>query len=283
MKERNSKILDLYKSGKTLEEIGKQFSFSRSRAQQVVIKELKADILKRLKLKKLTEDELILLDVAAKEEIQEISMRRRGYEAKKVKERIRKKVKSLSHTKFVTVSSYARAISENSALIKKYFPKIISEIIQRQKQRWSRYYQKCRICGTSSIKHVSHGLCENCYPKSDIFKEMQEASRLRNNDRWKEHLKKYYKEYSQRPEVKDRWIQLHDKRNYGGNREKALKRDGYICQKCGLSREDSINELDRDLYVERINNKGNYEINNLISVCRKCHIKKINKMMRKAS
>jgi len=70
MKTRNSKILAIYKSGKTLEEIGGRFGFSRSRAQQIVIKGLKADILKRLKLKKLTEDERVLLDIAVKEEIQ---------------------------------------------------------------------------------------------------------------------------------------------------------------------------------------------------------------------
>lgn len=269
MKERNYKILELYKSGKTLEEIGRIFSFTRSRAQQIIIRELKKNILKKLRLKELTKEELILLDVAVKEEIKEISIERKTSGEKEIKERIRKKIESLPHTKFITVSNYARALGEKADLIKKYFPEIIKEIIQKKKQLWSRYYNKCRICETISVKHASHGLCENCYTKSDIFKDMQEASRMRNSYKWKKRQKEYSEEYKKRPEVIARIKERNDLLNFSGNREKAIKRDDYKCVICGLSRNESYERFQKDLYVKHINGTNN-DLENLKTVCSYC-------------
>lgn len=32
-----------------------------------------------------------------------------------------------------------------------------------QKKRWSRYYAACRLCETTSMPHMRHGLCEKCF------------------------------------------------------------------------------------------------------------------------
>ncbi len=34
--------------------------------------------------------------------------------------------------------------------------------IPAKEERWSRYYVACRQCGTTSMPHVTHGLCERC-------------------------------------------------------------------------------------------------------------------------
>lgn len=277
-------ILRLYKSGSTLSEIGDVFSFSRSRAQQIVIKEMKKDILKRLGIEKLNRDEQVLLDVAAKEEIQEIAenrkMNKKTSEEQEFVARVNDKMKGLpDYHIFSTVSEYTRALNENIILFKKYFPDIAKAIIQKQKKMWSRHYIKCRICSTTSVRHMSHGLCENCYYKSDIFKEMQSASRIRNIDKWREKQNKYSKQYSQRPEVIARNREREDRKKYGGNREKTIERDNFRCKECGMTREDSQKNLGRDLYVYHIGSTKDNRLENLKTVCQKCHNKNTVKMM----
>lgn len=283
MKRRNKKILDLYKAGETLEEIGRQFAFTRSRAQQVVVSELKKDILKRFGLKKLTKDELVLLDSAVKEEIKEISVKRKEREEKKIKDKIELKMQKLPHqSSFLALSTYEKALGESPGTIKKYFPDIAKDLKQKHKKLWSWHYNKCRICGTVSVKHQSHGLCEKCYPKSDIFKEMQAASRIRNIDKWREKQKQYLKEYLKRPEVIAKKRRVHDLKNYGGNREKAMQRDEYKCTKCGITQEDSLQKFGKDLYVERIKKEKGNVLENLITACQECHNKKAMRIMHEA-
>jgi 5-methylcytosine-specific restriction endonuclease McrA len=280
MENRNKKIFKLYKTGSTMEEIGKIFNFSRSRAQQIIIKEVKKDILEKVKIGKLSAEDKILLDIAAKDEIREIALDRKNREDNEIKGRIQNKLDQLpTHLTFTTVSALAKAIGEREATIKEYFPDIAEKIINHRKKLWSRYYNKCRICGTVSIKHRSNGLCEKCYPKSDHFKEMSESSRLRNKAKWAKREREYAKAYAKRPEVIAKSKLKIDFLNYGGNREKALARDGYKCQKCGLTQEQSLKVLGRDLYVNRIGDTKDNRLENLVTVCRDCHQKRLVKKL----
>jgi len=276
---RNKEIYNLYKSGKTMEEIGKIFNFSRSRAQQIIVKETKEDILGRLKNKNLSTEELVLLDIAAKEEIREMIKERKEKEEQKNIQRIKTKITLSPYTNFFGLSTYAKAIKEDPALIKKYFPEVVRHITRKRIKSWSRYYNKCRICETTVIKHASHGLCEKCYPKSDIFKDMQEASRLRNMHKWKRKQKIYAREYAKRPEVIAKMKKKEDERRYGGNRERAMKRDNFKCQKCGLSRDESKNKLGKDLFVYHLGSTKNNELDNLVTLCQKCFNEKSVKLM----
>jgi len=53
-------------------------------------------------------------------------------------------------------------------------------------------------------------------------------------------------------------------------KESIRTRDNFICQECGIHQD----ELDRNLDVHHIDyNKDNLDPNNLISLCRTCHIK----------
>jgi len=159
--------------------------------------------------------------------------------------------------------------------------------LPKKERRWSKYYDRCRKCGTTIIHHCSHGYCRKCYPKTKIFKEMQESSRLRNIDKWKSYAKKYSKEYSRRPEVIAKMNKRWDLKYFGGNRERTILRDKERCQFCGLSREESYAKHNKDLIVVHINNLLDHSLENLLTLCKNCfydHMrdrKQIHKKLRK--
>lgn len=142
--------------------------------------------------------------------------------------------------------------------------------LPKQQKRWSKYYDRCRKCGTSVIHHHSHGYCRRCYPKTEIFKELQESSRLRNIEKRKKYVKEYSKRYSRRPEVIRKRQMQWDLKYFGGNREKALIRDGEKCQFCGLPREESYTKYSKDLIVTHINNLRDNSLENLLTLCKDC-------------
>lgn len=271
---RNLEILKMYKEGKTLEEIGTVFNFTRSRAQQIVVKEIKKEILVELNIYRVTPEEKKLLSFAVKEELHNIYLQNKNKKwsekSKKIIEEIKIKMSKIpSYTIFSTVSSYTQAVGVKQEILKKYFPDIIENIYSREKFRWSSLYNKCRNCGTTSVKHSAHGLCHNCWTKSNIFKDIQEASRLRNSDNWKKRQAEYSREYQKRPEVIAKARYENDKINFSGNRENAIKRDGEKCSLCGLSRDESLKKFNRDLYVKHINGCNN-NLENLRTVCLYC-------------
>ncbi len=71
-----------------------------------------------------------------------------------------------------------------------------------------------------------------------------------------------------------------DKRNFGGNREKAIERDSYKCVKCGMTRQEHIDNYGEDITVDHIDKNGryskvkNHDLNNLQTLCLPCHLKK---------
>lgn len=283
-KPREQIMLKMYEEGRTLQEIAYEFSFSRSRAQQIIIKEIKKIIEEEFNFIPSSREEEMQLNVAAKERMADIYLTRRKlkneYRDKEIIARIKSKMKKLPHySTFSTLYNYANALEENSIDVKKYFPEIANELFDKSRNRWSRYYNSCRECGTTAIKHQSYGLCRNCYIKSDIFKEISESSRLRNKEKWKEKQKKYAKEYHKRPRVIAKTRKKQDLIYFSGNREKTIKRDNYKCTICSLSREDSYKKHNRDFYVKRIKGKSN-NLDNLVALCFNCFQKKMMKIMR---
>ncbi len=267
MQSRDAQIFALYKSGKTLQEIGNIFGFSRARAQQIIIKEVKSKIKREFNLGKLSGEEKILLDVAVREEMQEIVLKSRSSREAGERERIGRKIEAQPFDRFTVFSDYAKALGENHALIRKYFPEIADSIVSKRKRLWSLRYNRCRICKTTSAKHKNHGICEKCYPKSDLFKEMNEASRLRNLGK----RKKYQELYQKRPEVLAKRREYSAKKACGGNRNAALKRDKFRCRECGWTQVDK--KARKELFVFHTGDKNNHELENLITLCRKCFYK----------
>lgn len=144
----------------------------------------------------------------------------------------------------------------------------------RKEKRWSRYYDSCRKCGTAVIKHHSHGYCRRCYPKTQFFKESQESSRLRHIEERKKYVSWYSKKYSKRPEVIKKRREKDNLKHFGGNREKAILRDGQRCKKCGLSREESRKKYKKDLFVLHIGRGNDNDLDNLITLCPECFYKR---------
>jgi len=283
---REQKILRMYEEGRTLQEISDVFHFSRSRAQQIVVKEIERLIKKEFDFIPSNQEERTQLNIAAKERVSEISSTRKKvkaeYRSKEIINRIKNRMKQLPHySNFLSLHDYSNALKENPADIKKYFSKIADELISKRRNRWSDHYNSCRECGTITIKHQGHGLCRECYLKSNIFKEICEASRLRNQEKWKKKQKKYAKEYSKRPEVIEKRKKQYDIDNFNGNRKNAMIRDNYMCQICNITQKESLEKIGRDLYVAHINDIKNNNLDNLVTICKKCHNKRIVKKMRK--
>lgn len=69
---------------------------------------------------------------------------------------------------------------------------------------------------------------------------------------------------------------------FDGNRPKALKRDNYTCQDCGMSDKTHREKWNREITVDHIDGKGrytadnqqNHALDNLKTLCLSCHGKK---------
>lgn len=283
---REKEIFKMYQEGLTFQEIGDKFNFSRSWAQQILLKALQKKISKEFKFRPKNKLEREQLLAAARETMQDMYRSRREAQKeqsrKELERQIEIKMSELPDYKnFATVSSYTRALGVEPYIFQKYFPKIASEIVKKQKTKWSRHYNKCRICSTTSIKHRCLGYCRVCYLKSDLLKEISESSRLRNKEKWRARQREYAKEYSRRPEVVAKRNIQHDLKNYNGNRKKAMRRDKYKCRLCGITKEESQVKYHRDLYVVHIESTNNNNLENLVTLCKKCHGDRAMEMMRR--
>ena len=75
----------------------------------------------------------------------------------------------------------------------------------------------------------------------------------------------------------------HDKKYFDGLREKILERDGYKCQKCGISQKEQLLKNGRYLSIHHKDGNGcnvkrpNNEEDNLQTLCGSCHTKEHNK------
>lgn len=73
-----------------------------------------------------------------------------------------------------------------------------------------------------------------------------------------------------------------DRLMFGGNREKAILRDGEVCTDCGMTRQKHIEIFNRDITVDHIDRMGhgvgydfkNNSLDNLITLCLPCHGRK---------
>ncbi|MFH0892484.1 MAG: HNH endonuclease [Candidatus Falkowbacteria bacterium] len=138
--------------------------------------------------------------------------------------------------------------------------KCIKKERRKKKKRWSRDYDKCVDCGTTEKKHVSRGRCVDCSRKflyhynlkrKKSIKKAGEKWRKANPDKIRAINKKAAKKLLEKV--------------YGGNRERALIRDGYKCFNCRVSKDETT------LCTTRLDQAGDYVLDNLVTLCRKCH------------
>jgi len=126
--------------------------------------------------------------------------------------------------------------------------------------------QKCKGCGKEISAGKETGFCKICYARD---------YRKRNKDKIRPVTRKYYETHKN--EAKKNLIKWRDKTVFGGNAQRTLERDGWECQECGMSQEQSIILFNRKLIVHHKDGQGrnseikNHELNNLITLCPRCH------------
>lgn len=220
-------MVEEYKKGITLEEIGKKHNLTRERIRQIIMRRLTYDAFNSIIIK----DEKNVIDYV---------------DTEKKNHRIK--------------SNEIKNVHKEQPIIKV--------------RGWSMHGDYCRKCATRTKKHKSYGFCVDCYPKSEIFKNLQKESRLRNLGKRKSHQKLYLRKYLQRPEVLRRLKLKSDLKFYGGNREKSIEHNNFRCTECGIKRDTSIQKGGKDFHVmRRDNNSENNSLNNLKPVCSNCFYK----------
>lgn len=135
--------------------------------------------------------------------------------------------------------------------------------------------KQCKKCGklkdeSEFYKNTKGYLFPECKPcnikrVTKWTKENVEKKRAYDRKSWKKHRGK-------RIETGKR---CYDKREYGGLRKKVLKRDGYKCVYCRMTLGEHIKKWGSGLNIDHINRKRKENtMNNLQTVCLKCHGKK---------
>lgn len=134
----------------------------------------------------------------------------------------------------------------------------------------------CRECQNAEnrlYKQTDRGIeLRRKWKRSEIGREGSRRYRRNHRD--------ITKAYSQKPRVKMSKHQRMDNERFGGNREKALERDGYKCVLCGsdhLLQVHHKDEMGRSTPKELRNNS----LDNLITLCASCHIKQHNPVLKR--
>ena len=94
--------------------------------------------------------------------------------------------------------------------------------------------------------------------------------------------KKSYVAYRKknRNKIKNMIKKCVNKNRFGGNRQLALDRDNYECQFCGMTQEQHMVLFGCNLTIDHIDGKGrnneekNHNLDNLQTLCLRCHGKK---------
>ena len=124
--------------------------------------------------------------------------------------------------------------------------------------------QTCTSCKEKKKMWVT-GLCRPCYDNV-------------NRERIREQRRKWKEKNPEKVNKEARSIQW-DRMMFGGNRQKALERDNFECQECGLTQETHFALFNRGLSVHHLDETGvgakigekNNDLDNLITLCMRCH------------
>lgn len=267
-------MLEQYRNGSTLQEIGIQFNLTRERVRQLIKAQLSIEHGYGPSERKFHTDEII-------EEFKHIV---KSSSTERTEDETLRKIndareKGVQPQYFESVHSYNKAVGTVTENLKKFAPEVYQILKANQRirdQRWHKYYSECRMCHTTNHKYKGRGYCSDCYTKSPEWKESQERYRLNNLEKFKEKNKQYQLEYSQRPEVKARIEAYTDEKHFGGNRKFALERDDYRCVKCGkdMSEKDKLGKS--KVRVWHLNGKkDDNRLDNLGTYCLSCYTKYI--------
>lgn len=123
---------------------------------------------------------------------------------------------------------------------------------------WSRNHACCTRCQTTERPHMSKGLCQHCYLEDYRKAHTEEAVKAKR--RW----------YEKNVQGTDVGRIAREQKHYGGQREAVLKRDGFKCRRCESTKSLVVHHKDRTGRGQQ--NGHNNDMDNLETLCRKCHI-----------
>lgn len=125
---------------------------------------------------------------------------------------------------------------------------------------WSKKYPCCQSCGRTNRLHMAKGLCKVCY-----------LERYRNDDKNRQRIadakKQWYEQY--RAEILPQYKINREQRHFDGKRAAVLARDEQQCSRCGKTKKLVVHHKDR---LGRGNKNPNNALDNLETVCRRCHL-----------
>lgn len=261
--------LRLYRDGETLETIGKKLGITRERARQICKKQIAV--------------ELGYGPGEARHRQTEIDTIYKSIVSFSSEDRVRDNVldkyevaksKGIEPQYFNSLANFSKVTGIQTEHLKKYLPEAYGIVHKNSlvaKRRWSRYYEACRMCDTTEIKHRGYGYCENCYLKSPEWKATVKLSYQRNKEARKAAFQEYSADYYNRPEIKEKLEREYDEKYFGGNRKMALERDGYKCLNCGqpTNVKDAAGRPKVRVWHLNGNNTDN-SLSNLGTYCQSC-------------
>jgi 5-methylcytosine-specific restriction endonuclease McrA len=155
------------------------------------------------------------------------------------------KICPVCNTEFQEINNqqvYCSHVCKNTALLKRKNEKKS----QKRLEQWNQqdHMRICPVCNQEFIlrqKHVTQIYCsKQCRQKAErIFGSKQQTD-----------------------------LDYKDQIRFGGNKYNVLKRDEYECQICGNQKQLVIHHIDGSGQSDDVNN----DIDNLVTLCRKCHI-----------
>lgn len=270
---RYKEMLDMYQDGYTLESIGQKYKLTRERVRQCIKREIGYQMgygPREQEFRKLE------LNTAVRAVVQ---ISRDDREGDTVEEKLKYATdRGIDPAYFDSVRKFCAATGIKAEALKNVRPDIYNQLKINQnkaKQKWSTYYDACRLCGLTVAKHRSNGYCMNCYAKSPEWKQMVKISYQRNKEARSEANKRYREKYFSRPDIKAREEREYDLKYFGGNRKAALERDGYKCLGCGMSTEVKDAAGRQKVRVWHLNGNGDdHSLDNLGTYCQSCLFKR---------
>ncbi len=143
---------------------------------------------------------------------------------------------------------------------------------------------KCKECGAEITKGKANGmcLCRICWRRQNDKKNAKKikrqalARRKKNKGKYDEYRKKWRAKNPERSKMLDDLSR--NRIQFGGNKQKALERDNFQCQECGITQEQHFLLYNKGLAVHHIDGKGygskepNNDLDNLQTLCYRCHM-----------
>lgn len=122
---------------------------------------------------------------------------------------------------------------------------------------WSKDYNCCVSCKTTKKKHMAKGFCNSCYQA--IYRKENKERIAKSKNNW---YLKFVKGTNKQKIAREQ-------RNYDGFREPTLIRDNFKCVFCSSTGFLVVHHKDKN---GRGSKSPNNNLDNLITLCRACHI-----------